>query len=258
MAMAAWLGGVAMLVLAVRSATRAVEPGDRLRLLTSVVARFSAMAGVAIAVILLTGVAQSIVYVESPKHLLDTAFGRAVLIKSVLFVLICGLGFFNRNRLLPRLRAAQESAAGAGVLLRRTLRLELAIGVAVIAVTGALAGYPPSTAVSAGPFSGSAVLGPARVEVTVDPAKTGANEMHLYLFNRRSGAQWDRADEVTVRAELPGKGIEPIPMPTQKAGPGHYVISGATFGVAGDWKVEIEARVGEFDLYAATLGVPVE
>jgi copper transport protein len=229
-----------------------------MRLLTSVVARFSAMAGIAIAVILLTGVAQAIVYVESPKHLLDTAFGRAVLIKSVLFVLICALGFVNRNRILPRLRAAQEFAAGAGALLRRTLRLELAIGVAVIAVTGALAGYPPSTAQSSGPYSGSAVIGPARVEVTIDPARTGANEMHLYLFDRRSGAQWDRADEVTVRAQLPGKGIEPIAMPTEKAGPGHYVVSGATFGVAGDWKVEIGARVGEFDLYAATLGVPVE
>ena len=41
------------------------------------------------------------------------------------------------------------------------------------------------------PFSGSADIGPARLELTVDPARVGPNEMHVYLFDRRAGAQWD-------------------------------------------------------------------
>ena len=46
--MSAWLGGVAVLALALRAATASVEPGERTRLLTAVVSRFSALAAVAL------------------------------------------------------------------------------------------------------------------------------------------------------------------------------------------------------------------
>ena len=39
-----------------------------------------------------------------------------------------------------------------------------------------------------GPFSGSADLGPARAELTVEPALAGPNEVHLYFFDRADGA----------------------------------------------------------------------
>jgi copper transport protein len=260
-AMAAWLGGIAVLVLALRAATGALEPGDRVRLLAGNVGRFSTMAGVAIAAIAVTGVIQSIVYMSSFGQLLDTAFGRAVLIKSILFLVICGLGFMNRNRLLPQLRSAAasgDSAGRAGVLLRNILRAELATGIAIIGVTGALASYAPSTAVSAGPFSTSTSVGPARLEVTVDPASVGANEMHLYLFDRKTGAQYTAGEEVTVTAELPEKRIAALDLTTDKTGPGHYTVTGATFGVAGDWKVKVAVRVSDFDQYETTFKVPIE
>jgi copper transport protein len=53
-AMAAWLGGIAVLVLAVRSATSRLDTGDRMPLLVAVVARFSTMAGIAFAVLFAT------------------------------------------------------------------------------------------------------------------------------------------------------------------------------------------------------------
>ena len=52
LAMSAWLGGIAVLVLALGAATSRLEPGDRGRLLSAVVARFSTLAGIAIAVLL--------------------------------------------------------------------------------------------------------------------------------------------------------------------------------------------------------------
>jgi copper transport protein len=261
LAMAAWLGGVAVLVLALRPATVRLEQSDRTRLLASVVARFSAMAGLAVAVLLASGIVQSVVEIRTFPNLVDSAFGRAVLIKLVLFVGLVGLGWTNRNRLLPALRAAARDGSSpgrAGLLLRRTLRAELAIGVAALAVTGALAGYAPSIAETSGPFSTNADIGPARLEVTVDPARTGPNEMHLYLFDRADGSQWDETEELNVAAELPGKDIPPVAMDATKAGPGHYVVSGAAFGVAGDWTVDVRARVSDFDEYTTEIIVPIE
>jgi copper transport protein len=259
-AMAAWLGGIAVLVLALRAATTRLESGDRTRLLAAVVARFSTLAGVAIAVLLASGIVQSVVEVRTVPNLVETAFGRTVLIKIVLFAAIVALGWINRRRVVPALkRAAQggEAPGGVGHLLRRTLRVELALGIAALAATGALAGYAPSVAEGTGPFAGDADVGPARLELTVDPARTGPNEMHVYLFDRRTGDQYDEAEEVTVTAELPERRIEPIELEPTKAGPGHYVVSGATFGVKGDWTVEIAVRVSDFDEFRTKLEVPV-
>ena len=257
-AMSAWLGGIAMLVFTLRAATARLEPGDRTRLLTAVVGRFSALAGIAIAVLLASGIVQSVVEVRTPANLVETPFGRAVLVKVVLFAAIVALGWVNRRRLLPALADATGDPRRAGVLLRRTLRAELLIGVAALAVTGALAGYAPSIAEGTGPFSGSADIGPARLELTVDPARVGPNELHVYLFDRASGRQYDATKELTVTAELPERQIEPIELEPRKAGPGHYVISGAALGVAGDWTLEIAARVSEFDEHRTEIEVPVD
>ena len=260
-AMAAWLGGIAVLVLALRSATAALEGADRTRLLAATVARFSVVAGVAIAVVLATGVTQSIVHLESLGDLIDTAFGRAILVKSGLFFVIVGFGWINRSRLLPTLRgaAAEGGSPGrAGVLLRRALRIELALGAAVIAVTAALASYAPPTSLGGGPFSTDFTLGPARAEVTIDPARVGTNDMHLYLFRSDTGAQYDATKELRITAELPDKGIAPIEFDARKAGPGHYVVPGAAFGVAGEWEVAVSSRVSEFDQYEGSFQVGIE
>jgi copper transport protein len=255
-AMAAWLGGVAMLVLALRRATAVLEPAARTPLLVAVVSRFSTLAGIAFAVLLVSGVVQGIVEVASFHALLDTAFGRAVLIKLVLFSWLVGLGWVNRGQILPALRAAGDSPRRAGVLLRRTLRAELLLGVAVVAVTGALAGYPPSTAVSSGPVTREAAVGPAHLQLTADPATVGPNQLHLYLFDHRTGAQYTAAKQVTVTAALPAKGIAPIPLDVRRAGPGHAIGTG-TFGVAGDWRLTVTVRVSDFDEYVTHLTIPI-
>lgn len=260
LAISAWVGGVAVLVVALRAATAGLAADERTRLLVAAVGRFSTLAGIAVAVVLLSGVVQSLVSVASWGALLDTAYGRSVLVKLVLFTALIGLGAANRARVLPALRRAAGAGAspgGAGVLLRRLLRVEVAIFVVALGVTGALATYAPSTAASGGPFSDTVVLGPARMEATVEPARVGLNEMHLYLFDRADGRQFDATKELTITAELPAKGIAPIELEPSRAGPGHFVVGGAALTVPGDWTVSVTSRVSDFDQYEARLKVPI-
>ena len=156
LAVSAWLGGVAVLVLVLRGATRELEPAERTRALATTVGRFSALAGGAIALLLATGVLQAVIGMSAFGELLDTPYGRAVLVKLGLLAAIVGLGWVNRRRSLPRLRRAAAggvSPGAAGVLLRRTLRAEAALALAVLGATGALAGYPPAETVASGPFA---------------------------------------------------------------------------------------------------------
>ncbi len=260
-AMSIWVGGLASLVLILPAATRELEAPDRSRLIAAVLARFSPVALLCVAAILLTGLGQAYAYVRDLDNLIDTAYGRAVLIKFVLLVgALIPLGAYNRYRSVPRLEriaAGGEAPGRAGLLLRRALRGEVALIVVVLGVTAALAGYAPATAVQSGPFSGSASLGPAELEITVDPARVGSNQVHLYLFDATSGAQFSRVKELEIAATEPENSIGPLPLEARRAGPGHYTVQGALLGVAGDWDLVVTMRVSAFDEYTAQVEVPI-
>lgn len=258
-AMAIWLGGLATLLLAVPRGSRELEPPDRSRLLAALLARFSQIALAAVAVILLTGLIQTYVFVRYPGDLLDNGYGRAVLIKFLLLLGVIALGAYNRRRSVPRLRriaAGGEAPGRAGLLLRRTLRAEVALLVVVIGVTAALASYAPPINAQAGPYSAEESVGPVLMELTVEPAQVGPNELHVYLFDAKSGAPFTRAKELRVGAALPEEQIA-LPLEPQVAGPGHYVIPGALLSAEGTWEVELAARVSAFDEYSERFEVPI-
>jgi copper transport protein len=259
-AMGIWTGGLVALLFALPAGTRLLEPSERTRILAAAVVRFSLIALTAVLVLSGTGAIQGIVWVHTPAHLLDTAYGRAVLIKVVLLTALVLLGALNRQRTVPRLQAAAErgdTPGRTGLLLRRTLRAEVALIVVVLAVTGALSGYPPSIDANTGPVSRTARVGPASLELTVDPARVGSNQIHLYLLNPKTGAQYDGAKEVTVNAAQPEQQIGPLKETAHRAGPGHYIVQSAVLGVPGKWQLTIAVRVSEFDQYLARVEVRI-
>ncbi len=260
-AMSAWVGGLAMLVFVLRGAMRPLDLVNRGRLLASVLVRFSTIAGVCVAVVLLTGVVQSFVYVRNLDNLLHTEFGQILIAKILVVVGMLGIGGYNRQRSVPRLQKIAEGGetpGRPGVLLRRALRGEVLLAVVVLGITGALTGFAPATATSttAGPFATTEMIGPAQIQLTVDPARVGPNLVHLYLLDATTGAQWDKAQEVRIKLVQPDKDIEFDPE-TRKAGPGHYVIEAAPLSSDGTWDVQVNARVSEFDEYSTTIEVPV-
>jgi copper transport protein len=261
-AMGLWVGGLVALVAVLPAGTRRLPTAARTQLLAAVLSRFSPLALGAVGALVVGGLTQAIVEVRTPAHLLDTAFGRAVLIKAVLLGGVVAIGAWHRRTSIPRLReiARTGGATGAmGVAVRRALRGEVALLAVVLGVTAALSSYAPSIAQTAsGPFSQTVRLGPAQLQVDVDPATVGSNDVHLYLMDPRDGSQWDRAKEVQLSVQQAAKGIGPLEEPMSKAGPGHYVASaGALMGVSGAWTMRIAVRVSAFDQYETTMEVPI-
>jgi copper transport protein len=212
-AMAVWLGGLAALLFVAPRGTGELEPGDRGRLLAAALPRFSQLALIAVAAILLTGLIQAYAYVRHLDDLLSTGYGRAVLIKFCLLMVLIGIGAYNRRRSVPRLNriaAGGESPGRAGLLLRRALRAELALLAIVIGVTAALASYAPPVTAQGGPFSTESTVGPIQLEMSVEPATVGANEIHIYLFDARSGAPYAKVKQLEVSRPCP-KRASPCP-----------------------------------------------
>ena len=124
----------------------------RTRLLAASLARFSTVALGAVAVLLATGVVQSILQLDALEQLVDSGYGRAILVKAALLAILVGLGARNRaslRRLDARL-AEGRSPGGAGVELRRAIRAEVALIGVVLAATAVLAATSPP-AVGEGP-----------------------------------------------------------------------------------------------------------
>ena len=260
MAMSIWVGGLLVLVAVLPVATRALDAPDRTRLLAATLLRFSPLALAAVCAILASGLVQAYEHVRSVDNLIHTGYGRAVLAKMLLLVVLIGLGAYNRQRSVPGLKklAADGAPPGAaGLGLRRSLRSEVALLAVVIAVTSVLVSYAPATARSTGPFSTTKTLGPLELQMTVDPARTGTNGMHFYLLNAKNGSQFTGSKEFSAQISLPSKSIGPLKLDARKAGPGHYVAPGVDFVPGGKWKVQIVDRVSEFDEYATTVDVPI-
>ena len=261
-AMSAWLGGLVYLLFAVPAATRTLDPAGRTRLLAATLQRFSPLALVSVLALAATGTIQALVEVRHLDALTSTAFGRAVLIKIVLLTILIGLGAVNRRRVVPTLRrlAAGGAAPGdAGRLLRRTLRTEVLLILVVLGVTGALTSYAPPIAASAstGPVNVSQRMGPLDLQMTVDPARTGPNQVHLYLLRATDGAPFTGTKELTVKATLPSRAIGPLALTMHRAGPGHYVADAVTLSPGGDWKLAVTDRVSDFDEYTAAVKAAV-
>jgi copper transport protein len=260
-AMSVWAGGLAALIFLLPVTTRGIErASDRTDVLTGFLLRFSSVALVCVIVIAASGTLQAIVEVNSIPALIDTAFGRAVLIKIVLFLILITLGAKNRRRIIPALVARRdrgEAPGGPGLRARNNLRIEVAVVTVVLAVTAALISYPPPATESAGPVSGSVAAGPDLLEYTIDPARVGSNEVHIYLFDNKTGAPVEiRSLELSF--SLPESDIAPIEADVRKSGPGHYVAPAAELAVKGDWQASAAVRFSRFDEEITEFEVPVK
>jgi copper transport protein len=256
-----WVGGIACLLFALPSATGRLEHSQRTRLLAATLRRFSPLALACVIAIALTGVLQAYIDVRSLHALLHSAYGALILVKTVLLLALIAVGWVNRRRVIPgltRLLADGLAPGAVGVLARRTMRGELALMLGVLAVTAALVGYAPPVDVASGPFSASTTLGAAELEMTVEPARIGPNTIHLYLIDARTGSPFTATRELVAKALLPAKGIGPLALTVNAAGPGHYVLSSADLSPGGTWEIQITDRVSEFEESTRSIRVPIE
>jgi copper transport protein len=125
---AIWLGGLIWLVTVIHR-----EDAD----FPAEARRVSATALVCVIAILLSGVLQTALFLNTPGDLIHSGYGRLALIKMAGLVVLIGLGAFNRFLLLP---AVEDSSIRPA--LSRTVRQEIAIVMILIIIGGFLAYVP--------------------------------------------------------------------------------------------------------------------
>ncbi|MGW8062069.1 copper resistance CopC/CopD family protein [Streptomyces ziwulingensis] len=320
LAVAAWLGGLATLLVALFRA-----PADT-PVPASAVRRFSRVAFTCVVTLVATGTYQSWRQMGSWTAFTDTRYGQLLLLKiGLVAVLVCvarlsrrwtarladtapavirrrekeqagapagrtsekagageatsgaskGPGAAQRAVQLARQRAAMDAARQKRQRdadphrfgLRRSVLAEAGVAVVLLAVTTVLTQTEPgrteeeaeagisSAASASDPSTGAVTLdmpfdtgsrdGKGVVRVELDPARVGANDVHLYA-ERPDGSAFD-IPEVKVAFTLEAKDIGPLPVVPDHITTGHWSAGGVQIPMAGDWEVAVTVRTSDID-----------
>jgi copper transport protein len=233
--MAAWLGGLALLIV---SFTEVEHDG---------VARFSSLALLAVASVVVTGTLQGFRQVGSVDGLTGTSYGKLLIWKLIAVAAVIGVAAVARASTHGRLvmTTASVGAAGTGFdrpRLRRAIIIESVVAIAIVIVTSLLMAANPSEATASAPFSTTLTSGGYLSQISVTPGRVGANEMHIYLSSPNGSL--DQPDNVTVTIQDPSRDVDPINIEVAKAGAGHVINNGATFPYPATWRLVVTARYG--------------
>jgi copper transport protein len=154
-----WIGGLAVLALAVGTTAREAAVGDRTALVADTIRRFSILALSGVTLVVATGFVLASWHVPEADGLTDTTYGLTLVAKLALIAIALGLGGATRFVLLDRLEPSDATDAAApsrptsadggsasedGRLrtIVRSIRLELLVLVGVLLLSGLLTSAP--------------------------------------------------------------------------------------------------------------------
>jgi copper transport protein len=233
-----WLGGLVMLgVFLLRKANE--------RELGAILPIWSRWAATAVSALILAGVVQALIEVSSISGLVNSTYGRLILVKVGLVGVVLAVAFFSRRVV------KQRTAEGKPLRLRRLVFAELAVTAVIIGVTSALVQIaPPRTAeaVESGPVDTTVTKtltsGTMALQVDIFPAAVGNNSIHLYAYTPDNKPL--TVVEWSATAALPAKGIEPIQVPLLRLTDFH-AVGDIALPQAGDWTFKFTARTSDID-----------
>jgi copper transport protein len=217
-----WVGGL----VALAALGRSVEP--------RALHRFSTLAMASVLTLVVTGTLNSLRHLTAVEQLWLTRYGLTLLIKLSLVAVTLAVAAVSRRRLRQKR------------VPFRTVRIEAALTIAVLAVTSLLSvtAPPPQAAATSGHTDHSAGTGAAsdavqmslgdqgEATLTVLPATTTGSHLHLVLTD--TDGQPLPATRVALKVGNPARDIAPIPVPMSMRD-GVWVAS-YRFPSPGTWK----------------------
>jgi len=224
-----WLGGLAALLLGTRGAPSTAK--------TAAVRRFSAIAAVGLLVVAATGTLRGLTEVSSWGELTNNGYGRVLIAKFALLVLVAALGALNRWRSVPAVPTSLRR-------LRWTASGELALACGALAAAAALGTLPPPAAARlvAPPvldLSGADFATTVRVRLTTGSDQPGPNRFVVQIVDYDAKTAV-RAERVSLRfTPLDDPDFPPTSLALAASPDDSYTGSGANLAFDGRWRVTV-------------------
>ncbi|SJN10461.1 Copper resistance protein CopC [Leucobacter sp. 7(1)] len=260
-----WTGGVLglLLFLAATRVTNTPEAGTAPALAVKVVQRFSRVAVWSVVILAVSGTVMGVMIVGSFDALITTSYGLTLLLKIGIVIPVIVIAFYNRTRLLPRI-ASRPTARMQWQILTRTLSYEAALLIAVLLLTGFLTNLSP-THEHHGASGASAVATAQTVTIDaaaqglalqgeLEPALIGENEI---TFTLEYDGEPVGPDEVTIRTTQPEHDLGPFQSVAELDPETGEYSAHLDMPVAGEWEIQVLARVSTFAEPIVTIPITV-
>jgi copper transport protein len=250
---AVWLGGLLGLVLTMRALS------GRELLAAQTLSRFSTLAGGVVLAVAASGGFLAWRILGSWAGLVETPYGWLLLAKIAIALTVAGIGGWNRWRVLPVVREAAgfDDRERAAAVVTRTVRVEAALLVVLLGVTGVLVNESPRPApatVEAGATGvGASTLGDLEVLAVLDPRRTGSNTL-LVQVQDAAGEPYDPPSAPVV--ELRTEGLDIGKVTLRPVGAGTY-RGEVVLPRAGEWEVQVGIALSRFDHPVTTVRLSV-
>jgi copper transport protein len=227
-----WLGALIPLLRASRQPPREAA---------AIFARFSRLAIPGVILVLASGAVLAMVQVETPQALIETTYGRLLVVKLALVAGLSLIAILNRLVLTPRLER------GAPGPVRRALAVDLVLAAVLLAVVAGWRITPPPRALHQRDAAGVSVhfhALEAMADVTVRPARRGDNAVEFGLMTGEFGALDPK--EVTVRLVDPLARFEPVERKAVKGKDARWRVNALPLPVSGRMTLRLDILVDDF------------
>ena len=246
-AAAAWVGGLLPLALLLTMTGADVAA---LAMARTATLRFSNLGMACVATLLVSGLINSWYLVGSIPALTGTDYGRLLLIKLSLFLLMVAIAAVNWSQLTPKLIQNADMAA-AQQARRRLLgnaAIEALFGTAIIVIVAVLGTLPPASHIGqhthAGAIPADATFQhihgeDGMADVTIEPGRVGTGQATIQLWDGDFAPLTAR--DVTLTLTAPTPGSKPVTRTALQNSDGAWIVDGIALTEPGNWMVAVRA-----------------
>jgi putative copper export protein len=268
-----WIGMLVQLLLFLFWLQRDIPDEPKHQLQASHLSRFGTIAATSVVVLLATGAANAVAQISDWSALYETAYGRALLLKLGILCTLLLAAAVNAFFLRPRIVEDSDEGLPTDDLCRRmtlAVRLEFALGVAVLLAAAILVLYPTGRQIrdaeafekaSTSAIVGVEVVQPApsgnlAVDFTVTPGTAGFNSFRVFLFPT-GVADFGEVLKVRMRIKYRGEDLGQQLADFEPVGEGFlsYRASGPYLTRPGQWDIDVTVQRRGLD--DETVSVPV-
>ncbi|RWC47772.1 MAG: copper resistance protein CopC [Mesorhizobium sp.] len=232
-----WVGALVPLGLALKR--QSAEAAPLLR-------QFSRLILPVAAVLVAAGIVLAVIQVQTPLALVNTAYGRLLLIKLGLLVFLFTLAAVNRWKLTA---SAEAGSTEVQRRLSRSIGVEMLIVLAIFGVASGWRFTPPPRALAiaaAQPVSVHIHALQAMADLSITPGHAGPVVASMVIMSGDFGPL--DAKQVTLVLSKPDSGIEPLKRGATKPGDGSWRVDNLVIPVPGRWTVRIDILVSDFEM----------
>ncbi|NJK78022.1 MAG: copper resistance protein CopD [Nanoarchaeota archaeon] len=250
---AVWIGGIIYFVFALLPTFSQLEEIKREKMTLVLIPRFSIMVVIAVGIVIITG-PTLMWFMESDVGLItDSIYGKLIFVKiAIASVMIAFGGYFQFKIQKNAERDLQKGSIAIHKKLRRSLKLDVTLGIALLAVVALLInGTLPAGEINQveaqkhARFSTIEFSENTKFDIKISSFSSGTNTILVKVSDFENKPLYD-SDQIKVKISYPERNISPIEIPMniikQEENAPIEFKGDITFGFSGKWQLEVEAQ----------------